>query len=442
MYDWHKIAFHIFDANPNIRFFMFNNHRRSRKTTWASNLAIRQLTKYKMHGVEYIGPTKEQAKTILWQDYKMFFRWIPENLYYKKNEQDKTINFPNNSLFRLRGADNPDSVRGIGGDLFIFDEWAVFRHQETIWDEIVRPILAENKNARAIFIFTPKGQNYCHKMWNEAKHDPQWFTYELKASSSNIITPDELERIKAKTHPTIYRQEYECEFIADEEMVLITTAMLDALKSYSVDHRVDRFILAGDPATGGDECVLYFMNNGKILDELILFERDEMKIVGHWQIFANKHNCRDFIIDSIGVGGGICSRLKELNYNVQRFDSRESSSKEKMYNKRTEAFWNGMEMVQNKEVPYNYNQDLLYQQLTNIRFRIVDSSGMVQIEPNETTKKRTGLGSDRAHAYIYGLYGLKHIQEKNVRDWGMREKIKDRRAIKRKLAKGAGVGSY
>lgn len=442
MYPWHQEIFEVFDSNPQVRFFMINNHRRSRKTTFTSNLSIRQCAANSMYGVEYIGPTKEQAKTILWQDYKMFFRWIPKDLSYRKKEQDRIVEFVGNSIFRLRGADNPDSVRGIGGDLFIFDEWAVFRYQETIWDEIVRPILAENKNARAIFIFTPKGQNYCYKMWNEAKNDPEWYTYELKASNSGIIAPDELEKIKLKTHPTIYKQEYECEFIADEDMVLITTAMLEGLKNFNHDFRADKFIMAGDPATGGDECVLYLLNNGEIVDELILFERDEMKIVGHWQIFANKHKCKDFIIDSIGIGGGICSRLSELGYNVNRFDSRESSSRDNMFNKRTEAFWSAMEMIQNKEVPYPYGQSLLIQQITNIRFRVVDSNGKIQIEANDITKKRTGLGSDRAHALIYGLYGLRYIKEKKVRDWGMQKKKSKMANSKHRLARGAGIGRY
>jgi hypothetical protein len=197
-----------------------------------------------------------------------------------------------------------------------------------------------------------------------------------------------------------------------------------------------------DPATGGDENVSYYVNNGKILDSMILYERDEMKIVGHYQIFANKHNIKDFAIDSIGLGGGICSRLKELGYNVQRLDSRnEAQDKEKFFNKRAEMWWNAMMMINDKEIPY-IEDAKLRQQLTSVRFVICDSNGKIKLEPKEETKKRLGCSPDRADAFVYALWGMRKAEFRNVRDFHMKDKFRRFRDNKRNVALRAGVGSY
>jgi hypothetical protein len=57
----------------------------------------------------YIAPTYSQAKTIFWDILK---DTVPRMYVLKKNESELTIILKNRSKIALKGADNPDSLRG------------------------------------------------------------------------------------------------------------------------------------------------------------------------------------------------------------------------------------------------------------------------------------------------------------------------------------------
>jgi hypothetical protein len=71
------------------------------------------------------------------------------------NEQELTVKYPNGSKIRLFGADNPDSLRGIGLWGVVFDEYS--QQPSNIFSEIIRPALADHAGY-AIWIGTRKAE--------------------------------------------------------------------------------------------------------------------------------------------------------------------------------------------------------------------------------------------------------------------------------------------
>jgi hypothetical protein len=61
-------------------------------------------------------------------------------------------------VISLRGADNYDSLRGVGLDFVVLDEVADI-HPE-VWTEVIRPALSDRMGC-ALFIGTPRGFNHC-----------------------------------------------------------------------------------------------------------------------------------------------------------------------------------------------------------------------------------------------------------------------------------------
>ena len=93
-------------------------------------MSIREMARFAAPAnrkVCYIAPSYRQAKQTIWNDLKDRLgkhRWIK-----KVNESELTITLFNNSQILLRSADNYDSMRGLGLDFVVFDEFADIEHE-------------------------------------------------------------------------------------------------------------------------------------------------------------------------------------------------------------------------------------------------------------------------------------------------------------------------
>jgi len=421
LHHWQLGVLQAFDEGL-ARFFALEWHRRARKTTLGLNLLIRECVRNPKSSYVYVAPTYTQARNIIWDDPNMLDAYLPDKaeMGCKMNEQKLHVKFANGSLLSVRGADKPDSLRGIDAAGVFFDEWALIKPEA--WTEIFRPIIAQNAKRWAMFAFTPKGPNHATEMLDRAllSESEGWFGQTLRASESNLLPQVELDKARQEMPTSLYDQEFECARITDEERTLITSRMIEGLKAIALRlYPQTRRIISCDPATGGDECVCYVGENGEIIDELILHERDTMKIAGHLAILGSKYEIDDYIIDSIGLGKGIADRLTELGKNVQPFCSSEKAiDSDRFRNLRVEAWWYVMEQMEAHEVPYPVDSELR-RQLSGVRYKVMDSSGRLQLDPKDATKKILGRSPDRADAYVMMQYGLQFVmpaERKNKRD--------------------------
>jgi phage terminase large subunit len=183
-------------------------HRRAGKTTSALNHLQRDALRVPKSRYAYIAPTYKQAKNVAWDLIKNYARPIPGVEF---NEVELTVRYPNGSRLTLYGADNPDSLRGIGLWGVVFDEYS--QQPSNIFTEIIRPALADHQGY-AIWIGTPKGKNDFFTLYETARKDEDWFAYLLKASESQVIPQSELEDARKIMTEDEYLQEFECSFDA------------------------------------------------------------------------------------------------------------------------------------------------------------------------------------------------------------------------------------
>ena len=103
-------------ADHPARFKVLCMGRRGGKTF----LAIRQLAYFARQPNKlcwYVAPSYRMARNIVWLEIKKLLTDL--NWVKKANEADLTLYLKNNSRIQLRGADNPDSLRGIGLDYLV-----------------------------------------------------------------------------------------------------------------------------------------------------------------------------------------------------------------------------------------------------------------------------------------------------------------------------------
>ena len=192
-------------ADDPARFRVCVSGRRFGKTT----LAIRELCYYARDPGKvcwYVAPSYRQAKQIAWIKLKKILkdlRWV-KNI----NEAELTVILKNGSRICLRGADNPDSLRGVGINFLVLDECADI--QESAFTEVLRPTLSDTKG-KAMFIGTPKGMNWFYDLYQRGQDqtEEEWSSYQYTTVQGGWVDQQEIEQAKSDLDSKTYRQEYE-----------------------------------------------------------------------------------------------------------------------------------------------------------------------------------------------------------------------------------------
>jgi phage terminase large subunit len=149
------------------------------------------------------------AKQIVWD--KLKYRLMDLNWVKKTNESDLSIELVNGSKIYLRGADNYDSLRGVGLDFVVFDEFAMI--DEKAWSEVIRPTLSDTGGS-ALFISTPMGQgNWAYNLYQKHLEDPDnWASFQYTSLEGGRIPEEEIEQARRDLDARTFRQEYEASF--------------------------------------------------------------------------------------------------------------------------------------------------------------------------------------------------------------------------------------
>lgn len=149
--------------------------------------------------------------TVGWRLIKRLGGQVPNS---DKREVERMIEFPGNGWVQVRSAHDPDSLRGEGLDFLVMDECAFIR--EDAWREALRPALSD-RQGRAMFISTPKGQNWFWRLWQRCQDPAQgeWHGWQLPTADNPFIAPEEIAAARQSLPERIFRQEYLAEFIDD-----------------------------------------------------------------------------------------------------------------------------------------------------------------------------------------------------------------------------------
>jgi hypothetical protein len=286
--------------------------RRGGKTETALNEIIRK-------GVTipgrywFVCPTYKQVKLIAWQRLKTLLK---VDALWKFNEQELHAYHPAlNTSIALKGADNEDSLRGVGLDGCVLDECATLKGN--VWPEVIRPMLADSQGW-AMFISTPRGKNWLYDLYT--KQDPDLETWHYPTAVNQYIAQEEIEQMKKDMSERLFRQEILAEFLDEESGVFrkVRTCITGKFE-YPV---LGRFYIMGvDLAKTQDFTVLAVFDT--ITRHCVAFERfqdiswTEQKV--RIQQLANRYNNALCFVDASGVGDPIYEDLLTSGVSCEPF---------------------------------------------------------------------------------------------------------------------------
>lgn len=199
------------------------------------------------------------------------------------------------------------------------------------------------------------------------------------------------------------------ELADDVGQIIKTEALMAAYKrEWPLTRGASRKFLSCDIARfGDDETVIYTMDETEIIAQEIYGKKDTMYTANLLTKKSMDLNDCWIVIDEGGVGGGVVDRLRELKRRVVPIDSGSKSDDERYYNKRAEVWENAARMFQDGDIVLSWPDDKLKADITTPTYKFRNSK--ILVESKEDIKKRLRRSTDRADAYVNGLYGMRFI---------------------------------
>ena len=153
-------------------------------------------------------PTYRQAKMVSWSILKDIFAHKEVSI----NETELSITLDNGAKVELKGADKPDSLRGVSTTMVVLDEYSYMK--ENVWGEIIQPTLAETKGS-ALFVGTPTGvQNHFYDLFVKGQSkNSDYKSWQFTTLEGGFISESEVENAKKNLDKRTFEQEYLASFL-------------------------------------------------------------------------------------------------------------------------------------------------------------------------------------------------------------------------------------
>lgn len=184
--------------------------RRWGKTLLARTLILK-YARIRKRLIWYVAPSYRMAKQIMWPE---LMDAIPKRWIRKINETTLAITLINGTRIELKGADNPDSLRGVGIHFLVMDE--VQDIDPKAWKEVLRPTLAST-GGHAVFIGTPKSYNFLYELYTRGQKESniaagRWKSWQFPTLTSPFIPVHEIQAAREDMDPKSFKQEFEASF--------------------------------------------------------------------------------------------------------------------------------------------------------------------------------------------------------------------------------------
>jgi len=295
--------------NDNTRFKVVAAGRRTGKSRLAAWMLIVEALQSEKGHVWYVAPTQGQARDILWSTLLELGHPVIESSHVN-NMQIRLIN---GSTITLKGADRPETMRGVSLRFVVLDEYADMRPQ--VFEQILRPALADLKG-KALFIGTPAGRNHFWEIYQygNEENDGGYKSWHFTSFDNPLLDPEEIELAKSSMSSFAFRQEFMASFEAAQ-----SDLFKDDWIKYGDDEdepTLGTYYIAVDLA-GFEDVSKQASNKKKHLDEsaiaVVKVHQEgwwvENIVVGRWDIkeTANKilNICKQYDTKIVGIERGM-----------------------------------------------------------------------------------------------------------------------------------------
>lgn len=245
--------------------------RRWGKTALSRTEMVTRAASKPKQKIWYVAPTFNMARQIMWDD---LLEAIPSSWIKKKNESRLSVKLRNGSVIELKGADRPDTLRGIGLHFAVLDEYQDMKDE--VWEKCVRPTLSST-GGKALIIGTPKAFNCLYDAYARGQMADMvtrglWESWQFPTSSSPFVPDHEIETAREELDVKTFRQEYEASFESMSGRVYYPFDRSKHVGDYPFDPTLPIWVGQDFNIDPMSSCILQPQPNGEIwaVDEIVL----------------------------------------------------------------------------------------------------------------------------------------------------------------------------
>lgn len=187
--------------------------RRTGKTDFIARRKIYRaltdgITSRDVHRV-YVAPTQGQARDVMWK--KLLEVGAP--VIKSSHINNLEITLVNDQVISLKGADRPETMRGMKLADLSLDEYGDMKPY--VLEEILLPACTD-LDAPIDIIGSPIGRNHFYDLYTEKKlmKDPDWGAWHFTSYDNPFLSRDLLDKRKKKMSSYAFRQEFMASFEA------------------------------------------------------------------------------------------------------------------------------------------------------------------------------------------------------------------------------------
>jgi hypothetical protein len=344
--------------------------------------------------------------------------------------------------------------------LVIFDEACAM--PDSLWNEA--STLTSNRDARFLAIGNPDDPNtkffqVCQpgSGWNvvtiAADDTPAWTGEPVSDDLLAVLISREWAEKKAQewgVDSPLYTSKVLGRFPIDARDGIIPNSWLTPCRRMS-DPTSPPLPLTTDVRAGGLD-----VGESESSDRMVLYERvgmragryeviphggDAMRGVGQVIKLINEWELERVVVDVIGIGWGVHSRLRELSHRhnptdhltthraeLVRFSAGEKSEspaeklgeltgQEKFYNKRAELWWNGRELSRSLRWDLSAIDDDTAAELVCPKYFLNGSRQRIQVEAKDDVRERLGRSPDLADALLMSFWEGDRLPPASTVSW-------------------------
>ena len=357
-------------------------------------------------------PSSAQLYSALWADLKMWIEHLPDVLKDSIEHPQDVIRLkeaPNESFIRATVAriDQPDSLQGIHAEkgivLLIVDEASAV-HQK-IFESAYSSLSQEN--AKMVLIGNPtKNSGYFYETFHRVKDE--WTNFQVSCLDSPRVSKSYINEMANLygADSAMYKVRVLGEFADEEELGFISPSIIRSAINRDIEASPSTPVIWGlDVARQGrDRSALCKRRGGVILEKIKTWRNLDLmslagEIMNEFQNTKPEDQPSELLIDSIGIGSGLCDRLVEIGIIPTRgINVSESSALvNECGNLRAELWYKAREFFEKKTCSIPDDQDLV-KELSAPRYKF-DSRGRYLIESKDELRRRGEKSPDLADAF-------------------------------------------
>lgn len=359
-------------------------------------------------------PTSGQLFGALAAECKSWFRKLPptlQTLFEIQVDEIRLVEKPDESFvtFGTSKAETPEALAGrhSANMLIIADEASGV--PEPVFEASAGSM--SGHNATTILAGNPvRTSGLFFDTFN--KLQDVWRTLTISCVGHPRISPDYITDMERRygRDSNAFRVRVLGEFPTGDDDTIIPFQLVEASLTRDVQPTQVKPIWGVDSARFGNDASALCRRRGNTLERKTEIKKgyDTMQVVGwvkgEWDITLPSDRPSEILVDSIGIGAGVCDRLSELGLPARGINVSESAAMNDQYvNLRAELWFKGAEWFGKKDCNL-LGDEALAAELVTTRFKYA-SNGKRQAESKDDMKKRGVPSPNRADAFLLTLAG-------------------------------------